>query len=168
MAALLAGLGIIALTLVVSTAQAGTRSPIRHHPLRATAPLCAPTAAPTLLVVDRHDAIPQNHTRFSFPDRFTVRNTASVQEVQHVLCRLPAWPTGNRQPACPADIGITYSLVFVDNSHRFQPVTADATGCRAVRGLGKIRWSEESDQLWRALARAMDLPSRTRFAGWIP
>jgi hypothetical protein len=51
------------------------------------------------LVVQRSDAFPQNHIRFSFPASVTVSDAAQVQRVARALLALPVMRWGSPSPA---------------------------------------------------------------------
>lgn len=114
--------------------------------------VCAQAGSITRLVIHRVNGLPQNHERFSFPARITVTSASRAQAVAQALCALPVMPTGNY--ACPNDWGISYRLVFTARGGRLPPVTADASGCQEVSGLGTVRWTIQSPGFWLALARA--------------
>ena len=67
------------------------------------------------------------------------------------LCALPVMPSGTF--ACPADWAISYRLVFTGRAG-LAPVTAEASGCQVVTGLGAVRWTATSPGFWRTLAQA--------------
>lgn len=114
--------------------------------------VCAQAGSVTRLVIHRIDGLPQNHERFSFPARITVTSPSRAQSVARALCALPVMPSGTY--ACPADWAITYQLTFATKTRRFAPVTAEASGCQVVHGLGAVRWTETSPDFWRTLAQA--------------
>ena len=120
------------------------------------------------LVVRRADALPQNHISFSFPAKVTVSDPVEVQAVARALLALPAMPSGVFYG--PADLGITYRLVFATVDERFPPISVDATGTQTVRGLGGARWVARSPGFWRTLGTAMRLarPDYATFRGSMP
>ena len=120
------------------------------------------------LVVLRSDAFPQNHISFSFPAKVTVSDPVEVQAVARALLALPAMPSGVLHG--PADLGITYCLVFATVDERFPPISVDATGTQTVRGLGGTRWAARSPGFWRTLGSAMGLarPGYATFRGSMP
>lgn len=121
--------------------------------------LCAGIAHINGLVIQRHNALPQNHETFTFPARITVTGARPAQSVAHALCGLPAMPTGSF--ACPDDVGITYRMTFSASGRRLPPVTAAATGCQQVSGLRPVRWTEDSPSFWTTLAAAAHItPAR--------
>lgn len=124
------------------------------------------------LEVRRVDALPQNHTHFTFPAEVTVTEPSAVQAVAEALCALPPLPAGIFNG--PADFGITYELVFSAGKRRLPAVTVAAGGLQTVRGLGYTRWllapSNSSARFWHTLGTAMGLTSASNatFAGARP
>jgi hypothetical protein len=108
------------------------------------------------LVVTLRATIPSNVPRHS-AHRWTVRSVTTMRTVQRELCALPKQPKSIYN--CPADFGISYRFRF-HGAHGVLPaVTADATGCELVTGLGKAtRWSATSPRFWPTLKRAIGLP----------
>ncbi|MGO8685364.1 MAG: hypothetical protein ACLQUT_12410 [Thermoleophilia bacterium] len=137
-----------------------------------SATLCGLIGQLNGLDVRRADALPQNHTQFTFPAEVTVTNRAAVQAVAEALCALPPLPAGVFNG--PADFGITYQLVFSAGKRRLPAVTVAAGGLQTVRGLGRIRWllapSGSSARFWHTLGMAMGLRSASNatFAGTRP
>jgi len=117
------------------------------------------------LVVRRSDAIPQNHTHFGFPAEVTVNDPAQVRAVAKALLALPAMPSGPMY--IPADLGITYRLVFATAHQSLPAIVVAATGAQAVRGLGGTRWVARSPGFWVTLGSAMGLarPTNATFRG---
>jgi hypothetical protein len=141
-----------------------------------TAPDPAPHAAPATMCgrvtelerlgVQRRDAFPRNHIRFSFPAHVVVSSPESVQATAKSLCMLRPFPAGTI--ACPADWGIVYHLTFQDRVDAYR-VALTATGCsRASGAVGTPRWV--TPRLWRTLGTAMGLPRPTQqsFTGSAP
>ena len=154
-----------ALVLAACGSAAGS-DPGRSRPASAaSSPLCGSVPTLSRLVVDRSDAFPQNHMRFSFPAEVTVADATKVRAAARALCALPKMPSGTLH--CPADLGIVYHLVFSAGERALPPVEVDATGCQTVRGLGHVRWVARSPRFWAALGRAMGLssPSSAAFGG---
>ena len=81
--------------------------------------LCAAAAQVDSLTVQRTNALPGNHPRFTFPATETVRNAPEARSVAQSLCALPSG--AHTQIACPADFGITYRLTFAAGAQRFPP-----------------------------------------------
>lgn len=127
--------------------------------------LCASAGRVSRLVVRRVNQIPRNHERFSFPARVTVADPAKARFVARALCALPPMPSGAM--SCPADWGIGYRLRFTADGRKLPAVTAQATGCRGVRGLGRSAWTARSPGFWRVLGSAMGIthPGSSAFAG---
>jgi hypothetical protein len=65
------------------------------------------------------------------------------------------------------DNGVSYQLTFSAGSKRFSPVTAEASGCSVVKGLGKPRRVEPATSLWQDLGLAIGIPhpSQHSFSG---
>lgn len=120
--------------------------------------LCQSVATLDKLTVSRSDAFPQNHTRFSFPANVAVANATSARNVAKALCALPKMPTG-ATINCPADFGIIYHLAFFAGNREFPKVLVNSTGCASVKGIGAIRWVEQSPSLWHTLGVAMGVPN---------
>jgi hypothetical protein len=81
-----------------------------------------------------------------------VTSARRAQSVARALCALPVMPSGSF--FCPADWAISYRLTFAARARRFAPVTAEASGCQVVHGLGAARWTATSPGFWRTLALA--------------
>jgi hypothetical protein len=108
------------------------------------------------LVVTLHAAIPANAIGRA-PGPWTVTSAAKMRRVQRALCALPKPRAGVYH--CPADLGISYRLRYYGVRGALPAVTADATGCKMVTGLGNtVRWAAESPRFWPTLTRAMGLP----------
>jgi hypothetical protein len=102
---------------------------------------------------------------FSFPANVAVANAMLVRNVARALCALPKMPSGSIH--CPADFGITYHLAFFAGDREFPKVLVDSTGCASVKGIGEIRWVEQSPSFWHTLGVAMGLstPDYATFRG---
>ncbi|HUY46929.1 MAG TPA: hypothetical protein VMV92_14540 [Streptosporangiaceae bacterium] len=111
--------------------------------------------AVTRLVVSRVNTLPQNRQRFAFPAGVTVANPTQAQAVAKALCALPAMPSGTFN--CPNDAGVNYRLSFAAGKRSFPAVTADASGCTIVNGLGTPRTVMKSPQFWTILTHAMGM-----------
>ncbi len=127
--------------------------------------LCGAATKVDSLTVQRSDALPGNHARFTFPATEKVSSAPRTQSVLRSLCALPS--VAHMQVACPADFGITYRLTFVAGDHQYAPVTVSAAGCEMVHGLGQVRQIRASDPVWRQLVVAIGIPdpSQAAFAG---
>ena len=127
--------------------------------------LCGAATKVDSLTVQRSDALPGNHVRFTFPATEKVSSAPRTQLVVQSLCALP--PVAHMQVACPADFGITYRLTFVAGDHQYAPVTVSAAGCEMVHGLGQVRQIKASDPVWRQLGVAIGIPhpNQATFAG---
>jgi hypothetical protein len=127
--------------------------------------LCGAATQVGSLTVQRTDALPGNHPRFTFPATEQVNNAPAARSVAQSLCALQ--PVSHMQIACPADFGITYKLSFAAGTHRFAPVTLNAAGCELVHGLGAARHITTSNVVWRRLGVAIGIPhpSQAAFAG---
>ena len=127
--------------------------------------LCGAATKVDSLTVQRSDALPGNHARFTFPATEKVSSAPRTQSVVQSLCALPL--VAHMQVACPADFGITYRLTFVAGDHQYAPVTVSAAGCEMVHGLGQVRQIKASDPVWRQLGVAIGIPhpNQATFAG---
>ena len=127
--------------------------------------LCGAAAQVDSLTVQRTNALPGNHPRFSFPATEKVSSAAQARSVAQSLCALQ--PVSHTVIACPADFGITYKLTFAAGSRQFAPVTLNAAGCELVHGLGAVRKITTSNVVWRRLGVAIGIPhpSQAAFAG---
>jgi hypothetical protein len=127
--------------------------------------LCGAAAQVDSLTVQRTNALPGNHPRFSFPATEKVSSAAQARSVAQSLCALQ--PVSHTVIACPADFGITYKLTFAAGSRQFAPVTLNAAGCELVHGLGTARKITTSNVVWRRLGVAIGIPhpSQAAFAG---
>jgi hypothetical protein len=127
--------------------------------------LCGAATQVDSLTVQRTNALPGSHPRFTFPATEQVNNAPEARSVAQSLCALQ--PVSHMQIACPADFGITYKLTFTAGTHRFAPVTLNAAGCELVHGLGAARHITTSNVVWRRLGVAIGIPhpSQAAFAG---
>ncbi len=127
--------------------------------------LCGAATQVDSLTVQRTNALPGNHPRFTFPPTEQVNNAREARSVAQSLCALQ--PVPHMQIACPADFGITYKLTFAAGPHRFAPVMLNAAGCELVHGLGAARHITMSNVVWRRLGVAIGIPhpSQAAFAG---
>jgi hypothetical protein len=132
--------------------------------LQASAGVCSTVPKLTALAVRRVNDFPQNHLKFVFPATELVTSATRVQAVAKSLCALPQ-QTGS--VACPDNNGVSYQLTFSEGSKRFTPVTADASGCSIVKGLGQPRTAEPAITLWQDLGLAIGIPhpSQHSFSG---
>lgn len=152
----------------VTGCQSADSSAIPPDPALRAAPvaLCARVSELSRLDVQRRDAFPQNHIRFSFPGHVVVATPRRVQATAEALCELKPFPSG--AIACPNDRGIVYHLTFQGGVDAYRAAVSP-TGCPSASGdLGKTRWV--TSQLWRTLGTAMNLPKPTQqsFAGAAP
>jgi hypothetical protein len=115
------------------------------------AALCSAAAGVTRLVVSRVNTLPQNHQRFAFPAGVTVADPAQARAVAKALCALPPMRPGPF--SCPADMGVNYRLSFAAGQRSFPAVTAAASGCTIVTGIGTPRTAPA--QFWTTLTHAM-------------
>jgi hypothetical protein len=126
--------------------------------------VCGAVPKLTALAVHRINQLPQNHLKFVFPATDTVTSPAQVRAVAASLCALPQ-PAGSI--ACPMDNGVTYQLTFTEGSTKFPAITAEASGCGVVKGLGKPRRAVPATTLWQHLGLAIGIPhpSENSFSG---
>lgn len=132
--------------------------------LQASSGVCSSVPKLTALTVRRENNLPQNHLKFVFPATEVVSSATQVQTVAKNLCALPQ-PGGT--VTCPMNNGVTYELTFAEGSTRFTPVTAEASGCSVVKGLGQPRRAEPATSLWQDLGLAIGIPhpSQNSFSG---
>lgn len=119
--------------------------------------LCSSIANLDHLTISR-DVSPQANLHFSFSPNMVVSNASSVRNVAKALCELPKIPT-HGTISCPAGRAITYHLVFSAGDRAFPEVLLDMNGCTSVKGVGTIRWVEQSPSFWHTLGLAMGLSS---------
>ena len=126
--------------------------------------VCGAVPKLTALTVHRVNQLPQNHLKFVFPATDLVTSAAQVRAVAASLCALPQ-PAGSI--ACPMDNGVIYQLTFTEGSTKFPAVTAEASGCGIVKGLGKPRRAVPATTLWQHLGLAIGIPhpSENSFSG---
>jgi hypothetical protein len=145
-----------------------TGSPPAGGPLQGSVPVgagpavCAHISALRTLTVTRVVTL-HNRLHFPFPASVRVTAPARVAAAATAACRLPELP---RVPlSCPADLGISYRLVFADDSRSYPPLTATATGCAKLAGLDVTRRVVPS--FWVTLGRAIGIasPGAAAFAG---
>ncbi len=120
------------------------------------------------LAVDRTNTLQDKRIRYRFARAVTVSEPGQAEIVARALCTLPRLPAGPF--ACPADTGTVYLLRFSTRGRRFPTVTAEATGCEIVHGLGAARWTPTTPGFWYTLGKVMGIhdPGRTTFAGTVP
>jgi hypothetical protein len=126
--------------------------------------VCGAVPKLTVLTVRRVNQLPQNHTKFVFPATSVVSTPAQVRAVATSLCALPQT---SGSVACPMNNGVSYQLTFAEGSQRFAPVTAEASGCGIVKGLGQPRRAVPATSLWQHLGLAIGIPhpSQDSFTG---
>jgi transposase len=126
--------------------------------------VCVNAAHVDRLTIDRLNLLHQNF-HFLVPAQVTVTDAQQAQAVAKTLCALP--PVGHRSYSCPADWGIRYQLHFAASTGKLPPVTAAATGCTMVTGLGPVRLISGLFGFWSVLGKAAGLshPSLATFAG---
>jgi hypothetical protein len=140
-----------------SPSQAAT--PSSGATLQASSGVCTSVSKLTALSVRRENSLPQNHLKFVFPATELVTGATQVQTVAKSLCALPQQ---SGPVACPMNNGVTYQLTFAEGSTRFTPVTAEASGCSVVKGLGQPRRVEPATSLWHDLGLAIGIPHPTQ------
>jgi hypothetical protein len=117
--------------------------------------VCGAVPKLTALTVHRVNHLPQNHEKFVFPATDMVTSPVQVRAVATSLCALPQSPGS---VACPMDNGVTYQFTFAEGSKKFAAITAEASGCGIVKGLGKPRRDVSSSGLWQHLGLAIGIP----------
>ena len=120
--------------------------------------VCGAVPKLTALTVHRVNHLPQNHEKFVFPATDMVTSAAQVRAVATSLCGLPQ---SSGAVACPMDNGVTYQFTFTEGSKKFAAVTAEASGCGIVKGLGKPRRAVPATTLWQHLGLAIGIPHPT-------
>jgi hypothetical protein len=132
--------------------------------VQASSGVCSSVPKLTALTVRRENDLPQNHLKFVFPATDMVTTATQVQTVAKSLCALPQQ---SGTVTCPMNNGVTYQLTFAEGSTRFSPVTAEASGCSVVKGLGQPRRAEPATSLWQDLGLAIGIPhpSQNSFSG---
>ena len=133
--------------------------PFSGATLQASSGVCSSVPKLTALTVRRENSLPQNHLKFVFPATEVVDTPAQVQTVAKSLCALPQ-QSGTM--TCPMNNGVTYQLTFAEGGTRFTPVTAEASGCSEVKGLGQPRRAEPATSLWQDLGMAIGIPHPTQ------
>ncbi len=83
----------------------------------------APTALHVTLPPPRHP-VPTFH-----PIDKTINNAVAVQCLYAAALAQPVLPK-DKTIMCPADIGLTYHMVFLNGSHVLRTADLDATGCQ--------------------------------------
>ena len=139
-----------------SKAPSSSASPSGRSSLQASSGVCSSVPKLTALPVRRVNGLPQNHMKFVFPATSVVSDAAQVQIGARNLCALPQLTRGAVD--CPMDNGVSYQLTFVEGRQRFTPVTAEASGCSIVKGLGQPRRAEPAISLWQDLGLAIGIP----------
>ena len=142
-----------------------SRSPSSGATLRASGSgVCGAVPKLTALTVHRVNHLPQNHEKFVFPATDMVTTPFQVRAVAASLCALPR---PSHPIACPMDNGVTYQLTFAEGTKKFSAVTAEASGCGVVKGLGKPRLAVPATSLWQHLGLAIGIPhpSENSFSG---
>jgi hypothetical protein len=113
------------------------------------AALCADAAHLDRLVVSLSG--PPGHLHAVLPAGLRVSDPVRVRAVASALCGLPAMP--HSPLPCPADFGGSYRFSFAAPGQSFPPVTAKATGCQSVSGLGPARMA--SAAFWALLHKEL-------------
>lgn len=149
-------LGSMLLAACGTSQTTGTQTPSLRSSTSNSA-LCGSIASLDHLTITRV-ALPQTHLRFSFPPSNVVANATSVRNVAKALCGLPKMPT-HGTISCPAGRSIIYYLAFSAGEMAFPDVLVDMNACTSVKGVGAMRWVEQSPNFWRTLGLAMGLSS---------
>ena len=132
-------------------------------PAAAGAGLCAAASQVDSLTVIRNVAFPASNLRFRFPAQVTTDRPQQARAVARALCTLPRMPGGDM--SCPADLGVSYRLVFSAAGRQFAAVTIRAGGCQQVSGAGPVRWLVRTPGFWTVLERATGAPGPGAFLG---
>jgi hypothetical protein len=131
----------------------GPASPPPAVPVGAASVVCANASRITTLTVRRSDSLPRNHMHFTFPAVTTVGDTAKARGVAEAMCSLPQMP--RVMITCPADLGITYRLIFSSAGRSYPAVIAEPGGCRKLVGLDSTR--QAVPKFWVTLGKAMGI-----------
>jgi hypothetical protein len=94
---------------------------------------------------------PPGHFHAVLPGGLRVSDPVRVRAVASALCGLPAMP--HSPLPCPADFGGSYRFSFAAAGRSFPAVTAKATGCQSVSGLGPARMA--SAAFWALLHKEL-------------
>jgi hypothetical protein len=119
--------------------------------------LCADIGQISRLVILRSPGASRiQELHFPFPVQVTVTSAAAARSVARALCALPRMPRGIF--SCPMQLGGTsYRLTFMARGRQLAAVTAVATGCQTVTGVGPVRRALDTSGFWSVLGRAMGL-----------
>lgn len=101
---------------------------------------------PTILLVTRSGS-PPDHLLPLFGGS---TDAAAVQRLYHAIYALPRMSSG--VTSCPADLGIGYTLTFIDGSTLILRASVDATGCQLLR-MGNSDTRRTDNAFWTLLAR---------------
>jgi hypothetical protein len=156
-------LGVTGCGSVSGTTTTGHKGPPSSPPAATAAGLCAAASQVDSLTVIRNVAFPANHLRFRSPPRVTTDRPQHARAVAQALCALPRMPRGPM--SCPADLGVSYRLVFSAAGRQFAVVTIRAGGCQQVSGAGPVRWLARSPGFWTVLEQATGEPGPGSFLG---
>jgi hypothetical protein len=167
---MLAGVAVSALIALAACGSAvadGAGHPASGHSrmpaaaLRASAgvPLCAAARRVDRAVVSLISPMPASPLREFLPRAVTIRNAQRVRALAAALCTLAPMPA---VVPCPADFGGGLRLVFAAGSRSFHPVRIQESGCRAVTGVGPVRWWPRYPQFGRLLSKTLS------GTGWRP
>jgi hypothetical protein len=90
-------------------------------------------------------------SQHDWPGPSGVVSGPAAQSLARAVCSLPGMPSGTFH--CPVLLFEVYRVVFIAFGTELRPVIVQATGCRRVTGLGRVRWAVRSDALLEELAR---------------
>lgn len=163
------GSGEAAGTAPPTTASAAASAiPPASNPVQGSVPvgagpaLCAAIGQLHAVTITRVVTL-RNRLYFPFPATVRLTDPAAVRAVASAACQLPQLP--RVMMTCPADLGISYRLVFTAPRRSYPALAAAATGCAKLVGLDVTRQAVPS--FWVTLGRAMKLrrPSAASFGG---
>ena len=118
------------------------------------APLCPRIPTLDRVIIFRTEGAGTSHMRTIMPLGLMVKNVARVRELASALCALPPMPP---MMSCPAAFrNASFRLAFWRGRQQYPVITVQTTGCRAVTGLGAVRWWARTPTFWPAMMHAID------------
>jgi hypothetical protein len=153
----------VAVTAVIGAALAGCGSAPAGPAAARTAPkpdkavpaLCRQTSQAAQARVTRLSGQPsrviEGASEPGWPGPSGVVTGIVARSLARTMCALPPMPAGALH--CPVLLFEKYEVVFIADGRVLPAVTVQATGCRQVTGLGRVRWAARSTALLEELAR---------------
>lgn len=113
---------------------------------------------PTVMEVARHNEFQKQQPLP--PLERTITDAAVVRQLYADLRNLPPFPKGTVN--CPADFGVSYTVVFRDGAHIDLSAKLDGSGCKAVWINGKTYSSDgpSGRAFWALLGKTLHLTPR--------